>query len=237
VVPVRALFLIATLSLGACYFDVDEIDVPADLSAIDIQPDLTGIDFTSDGPHCSNGTLPFHAGELTDPPLDRWGAAVLTPTVTNPMATVVLDPARKVAGQGSLRFDTNNDQAGIFYPATRDANFDVHEALFLSFSITAQNTSAPAWQGAQPHVLLLSGPSDYLEYVPEIAALPTMPGDFMGMTVPLDGGFGWTRNQFGAPDLRHIKYFAITFDSWGAGFTVWIDNLQIGPSQFLDCGQ
>jgi hypothetical protein len=150
----------------------------------------------------------------------------------------VLDPARRAAGQGSLRLDTSNGQAGLFYPATRDANYDLTPYLYLSFVVTTDNSSPaadPGWQGSQPRLVLVSGAADYIEYVPIDNRLPRIPGAFQELTIPLDGGSGWMRNQFGAPDLTRVHYIALTFDSWGAGFTAWVDDLRFGPSTFLDC--
>ena len=238
VLAVVVLGLIPWLGHG-CYYDVEPIAVDSDLGIPDLGPDLTGVDLNTDGARCSSGALPYHAGELTDPPLDRWAAEALEPITVSPATTtVVLDPARKVAGEGSLRLDTKNGQAGLLYPGTRDADFDLTSYLYVSFSATADNASPandPGWQGAQPHLLLVSGPSDYYEYVPTELRLPRTPGPMVSMTVPLSGGFGWARNKFGNPDLAHVRYLALIFDSWGAGFTVWIDKLQIGPTDFYDC--
>jgi hypothetical protein len=228
-------------ALPGCYYELEEIDITTDAAIPDLGPDLTGIDLNNDGPLCPNGAPPFHVGELSDPPLDRWGAEPLPPiTVSPPTTTVVLDPARTTAGAGSLRLDTRNGQAGLLYPATRDADFDLSSFLYVSFTTTADNSSSandPGWQGAQPHLLLVSSENDYLEYVPETDVLPRDPGAMIGVTVPLDGGFGWTRNKFGNPDLSHVRYLALTFDSWGAGFTVWIDDLRVGPGDLLDCAK
>jgi hypothetical protein len=236
-----ATLALVLVTLPGCYFDIDEIELSSDLGVPDLALDLTGVDFNTDGPRCSNGSLPYHAGELTDPPLDRWGAEALMPiTVGDPSTTVLLDPARTTAGVGSLRLDTKNGIAGLVYPVSRDADFDLSEQLYISFSTTADNSSSandPGWKGAQPHLLLVSGGSDYFEYIPKDDLLPRDPGAMIGVTVPLDGGFGWTRNTLGSPDLRHIKYLALTFDSWGAGFTVWVDDLRIGPNDLIDCPQ
>jgi hypothetical protein len=235
----RLSLLIVCALLVGCYYEPEPIDVATDLSVPDLQPDLTGIDLNTDALRCPNGGLPFHNGELTDPPLDRWAAEALMPITVDPATTtVLLDPARSVAGQGSLRLDTRNGVAGLVYPGTRDAHFDLSSFLYVSFSITADDSAAandPGWQGAQPHLLLVSGDSDFFEYIPKSGLLPRAPGALVPTTVPLDGGFDWTRNTYGSPDLRRIKYLALTFASWGAGFTVWVDDLQVGPGDFADC--
>ncbi len=233
-----ALVICLALTLSGCYYELDPLDLPVDLGVPDLPEDLHGEEL-GDGPRCPGGGAPFHAGELTEPPLERWGAEPLEPfNASPPTTTVVLDPARVVAGAGSLRLDTRNGQAALFYPRTRDAAYDLTRYLYLSFSITADNSAPandPGWQGAQPHVLLVSGPSDYIELVPTTSRIARTPGAFDRVTVPLSGGNGWSRNRTGTPDLSKIRYLAFTFDSWGPGFTVWLDDLVIGPGQFLDC--
>ncbi len=236
---VAAILLGVTSSASGCYYELDPVDVPLDLGVPDLVGDLNSVE-TGDGPRCPGGGAPFHVGELTEPPIERWGAEPIEPLNVSPATTsVLLDPARVESGAGSLRLDTKNGQAGLFYPKTRDASFDLTPYLYVSFSVTADNTSPandPGWQGAQPHLLLVTDSTNYLEFVPTDNRLPRAPGAFDRFTVPLAGGSGWERNRIGSPDLSRIRYLALLFDTWGAGFTVWVDDLRIGPGEFLDCG-
>ncbi len=153
----------------------------------------------------------------------------------------MLDPARVASGTGSLRLDTNNGQAAVFYPKTRDASFDLSQYLYVSYSITSDTNArerSPGWQGAQPHLLLVrTTPTTTTSTCRRHERLPTHARRLRRR----DGAArrrrsGWNRNRIGAPDLTKVHYFALTFDSWGEGFTVWIDNLLIGPGEFVDCG-
>jgi hypothetical protein len=231
---------VVTALVASCEYEVEPIDVPLDLGVPDLAPDFALVDYGSDGPVCPNGLPPRHGSELSDPPLSRWLAEALAPiSVQPPTTTVTLDTTRTIAGAGSLRLDTANGNAGLVYPNTRDGNFDLSPYLYVSFSVTADDSAVandPGWQGAQPHFLLVTDTDDYFEYIPAQNVLPRTPGAFLPITVPIAGGFGWARNQIGTPDLTRINYLALTFDSWGAGFTVWIDDMVIGPGLFLDCG-
>src|SRR5688572_22387192 len=150
-------FLLAALAALAffpsCYYELEPLEISPDLPVPDLSQGPTEIDAGEDGPRCPNGALPRHAGELSERPIDGWGAEAIEPLNAVPSTTtVVLDPARAASGQASLRLDTLNGQAGVLYPATRDAHFDLSGFLYLSFSVTADNdepASDPGWQGSQ----------------------------------------------------------------------------------------
>ena len=40
---------------------------------------------------------------------------------------------------------------------------------------------------------------------------------------------GWRRSTFGAPDLSRITALEIHADTWGSGFTLWIDGVSFEP--------
>ncbi|MEO6953291.1 MAG: hypothetical protein ABI321_15940 [Polyangia bacterium] len=230
-----ACFLVYTMGCGGCYYDV----APAhfDLGVVDEAVpalDLAG----TDGAVCPSGAMRVHTGELSEMPIDGWGAASIGGSDAG-TTDVTFDTRRLAAGAGSLRLETSATQAGLFYPKTRDAAYDLTQQLYVSFSVTADDSSAandPGWRGSQPHVLVVSTSDDYFEYVPDGNRLPRVPGSFVGLTVPLAGGSGWTRNVYGSPDLSKVKYLAWVFDTWGAGFTLWLDDVRIGPAPFADCG-
>ncbi len=234
----RASALLCLALSAGCYYELEPLALVLDQGVPDLALDAA-FDLAGDAPRCANGAAPLHGPELSDPPLDRWSAEALQPiTVTTPTTTVVLDTARTIAGAGALRLDTLNGAAGLLYPGTRDAHLDLSPYLYVSFSATADDASAandPGWKGAQPHLLVVTSPDDYYEYVPADVRLPRSPGAFQGITVPLAGGFGWSRNRFGEPDLARVRYLALTFETWGAGFTVWIDDLRVGPGDLVDC--
>ena len=231
----RLAALICLLSTG-CYYDVEPGDF--DLGVRDEAVpaiDLAGLD----GAVCASGAAPIHAGELAELPTDRWGAASIGGTDAG-TTSLTFDTRRVAAGAGSLRLETSGRQAGLFYPDTRDAAYDLSQQLYVSFAITADDSAIandPGWRGSQPHVLVVSTSDDYFEYVPDDNRIPRHPGPFVGLTIPLAGGSGWTRNVYGSPDLAKVKYLAWVFDTWGAGFTVWLDDVRIGPAPFADCGR
>lgn len=232
-VPSSIAGVIALIALGqvGCYYDVESLDAGAieDLHVIET-------DLATDAGACTSR----HSGELAEAEEDGGtsGWAVAPIPATSGTATLNLDPARKAAGAASLRLDTNASAAGYIYPEGRDADFDLFEQLYISFAVTADDSKPgndPGWKGGEPHVFVVTTENDYYEYVPPDGLLSRTPGPFAATTVPLAGGGGWIRNANGMPDLHHVRYLAWTFSSWGAGFTVWLDDVQIGPGPFADC--
>jgi hypothetical protein len=229
----RLPLLALTVALGGCYFDVDPF---ADLGV----EDLHVVHVSGDGGVCANGFA--HAGELAEAETggasSGWGAATIPATLDMGTATVTLDTTRVAAGSASLRLDTNAGAAGLFYPESRAGSYDLSEQLYVSFAATADDAAAtndPGWQGGEPHVLVVTTENDYYEYVPDTNLLPRTPGAFVRGTVALAGGNGWMRITTGAPDLHAVEYLAFTFTTRGAGFTVWLDDVQVGPNVFDDC--
>lgn len=226
---------------SGCYYDV----APADFDLGVADESVPSLDLVgSDEALCPNGKGFIHAGELAEQPIDGWGAAVVGDTAATdggaPATVEVTFDTRRVArGAGSLRLETSATSAGLFYPVTRDGAYDLTYDLYVSFSVTADDSKKandPGWRGSRPHLLVVTSSNDYFEYVPDDNRLPRQPGDFIGLTVPLAGGSGWTRNAYGVPDLSNVKYLAWLFDTWGEGFTIWLDDVRIGPAPFHDCG-
>jgi hypothetical protein len=238
--PRLRLWLLASALASGCAFDLEEVDVDAAIPDL-ATADLTYADFAlnpdafgdSGAPLCPNGQPATHAGDLAEGDLSRWGAAPLEPFVVMPPTTTAnADTMRFVEGGVSVRLESANDQAAVFYPVGRNAAWDLTPYRTLTFQVAAQATG---WRSAGPHVLLLSDQDDYYELVPTSNRLPLNGAGFVRVDVPLAGGGGWARNEFGRPSLSNINYVALTFDGQGAGLRVWVDAVHIGPGTFLDC--
>jgi hypothetical protein len=241
------LILFGLVGCAGCSFEVDPLDFDAsiftneDLSVpapdLAFNPDA----FTGDGGlvRCSSGVPATHIGEVAERPVARWGAQALPPFAVNPPTTTAnADSSRVATGAISVRLDTVTTSAGLFYPALRNAGWDLTPYSTLEVSISAAATD-PAldqgWQGPQPHILLVSDKDDYYELVPEGDVVARNDGTFTHLSVPLMGGRGWLRNQFGFPSLFNINYVGLTFAQVTPGFSVWVDDLTFGPGTFLDC--
>jgi hypothetical protein len=216
-------------------FDLSILDGPARDFAYN--PDA----LTGDGGLrlCPGGVLAVHVGDIAEGDVSRWGAQALPPLTASPATTTVsADSSRVVEGAISVRLDSTNAQAALFYPAERNAAWDLTLYATLKLQITADNTSAPSdpgWDGPQPHILILTDRNNYYELIPETDLLPRRPGPYATLQVPLAGGAGWSRSVFGLPSLFNINYVALTFASTGPTFSVWVDGVTFGPTPFLDC--
>ncbi len=118
------------LLLTGCYYDIEPILLERDASVPDLAIDLTRFDATGDGFQFANGQPPFHQSELTEAPLDRWGAVPIAPLKADP-TTATRDATRDAAGAASLLLTTSNPTAGLFYPATRDADYGLTPYLYV----------------------------------------------------------------------------------------------------------
>lgn len=149
-------------------------------------------------------------------------------------ATIADDSAQKVAGQASLRFVTDGGFDNYLrYPRTYTAHWDLTQAHFLNLSLRTDNPNG-AFQNGSPWIRLSDANGNYFEYQYFLGGGPydllneTM-GQWKSYQVPLDAApdmqNGWRRTAHGTPDLSNIQYLEIHADTWGYGFTLWVDGL------------
>ena len=51
----------------------------------------------------------------------------------------------------------------------------------------------------------------------------------MEFVIPIAGDATWQRTTFGTPTLTEMNYIEIHADTWGAGFTLWMDGVRFDP--------
>jgi hypothetical protein len=51
----------------------------------------------------------------------------------------------------------------------------------------------------------------------------------MEFVIPIAGDGTWQRTTFGSPTLSAINYIEIHADTWGYGFTLWMDGVRFEP--------
>ena len=149
-----------------------------------------------------------------------------------PTLKVEADNQSRAAGLISVRLTCSSDQALLYYPKAKNAAWDLSAFTTLELQVTA---NAPGWTEADPRVIIASSDGDQLVYTPDVNQLPTRPGSFVRLSVPLAGGGGWTRSQTGSPSLAAVNYLGFSMDTGGAGFQVWLDGVGFAPGEFVDC--
>lgn len=147
------------------------------------------------------------------------------------------EDADAVVGKTSLRF-TPDPYPGLYataiFPRGRNADWDFSGKTRVHFWIRATNPNLPGFQNPGP-VLWLYGRDGTVKIEPAkgrnlFSDLPFSEArwTWLPVEVPLRANDGWTRQDSGSIDLRHVLALGIALDSWGGDpFTIWIDGLAV----------
>lgn len=121
----------------------------------------------------------------------------------------------------------------LVYPVNRSADWDLTTFERLQFWIRGHNTNEPTWQGRFPIVVLEDSDGRRISYEPETNLLGL--DTWAHISMPLSGGEGWTSSGFA--DLSKIRAFEIHADTWGEGFTIWLDAVEfrVDVQTCFDC--
>lgn len=138
------------------------------------------------------------------------------------------DFERFIVGSASLREETSGGfDTYVRYPGDRNAAWDLSTATHVQFWLYAENPSPYGFQEG-PWVKLGRG-GDYLTLKPSGAPINDARGQWQRYVVPLAGGDGWTREEFGLSALNEVQYLEIHADTWDSGFTLWHDGVGFLP--------
>jgi hypothetical protein len=145
-------------------------------------------------------------------------------------------------GDGSIRFETNGGfDTSLRYPATVTARWDLTRSAVLNVRFRTVNNNNPKFQGGSPWIRLMDSENNYFQYQyysggSAIDKLNETLDTWRTYSIPLDAPApptnGWGRTVHGTPDLANIQYIEIHADTWGAGFTLWVDGLGFDPRPF-----
>ncbi|MCK6682925.1 MAG: Ig-like domain-containing protein [Thermoanaerobaculia bacterium] len=136
-----------------------------------------------------------------------------------------LETSRMRAGASAIRFVTESGGGtGLRFAAGARPNWDLSSIQSLYFYTWAENPSPFGFQGM---AVYLRGPAGTYRYTP--AQLQLENGAWRLHEVPLGGDAGWIREiADGSPDLSSMDEIEIWFDTWDAGFTVFVDGVTFG---------
>ena len=136
-------------------------------------------------------------------------------------ATVAVDATHVKSGASSLRFVTDSgSDCGLRYVVPGGAHWDLRGVRFLTFWSFGSGTEA--YQGEQP-VVVLRGPGGSIRLRPP--SDQTVNGEWRFHRVPLGDASDWAVTTEGSPSLGDITSFEIHQDVWGAGLTVFYDDV------------
>lgn len=146
--------------------------------------------------------------------------------ITQPL-TITWDSVTKHDGAASVHLATGTGwYVDMSYrpDGNKIAKWDVSNFTHLSFWIYSQDTNQSAFQFF--HVRLGNSSGGYFRYNSSGAVLNQSLNQWKNYSVPLSGGFGWTKQTIGTVSLSDINYVEVWSDTYGVGFDLWLDGLQ-----------
>ena len=171
-------------------------------------------------------------GEIQDVPpeeLTEMNAESWTAWAENATITLYDDTARTQVGEGSIRVETDGGfDTYIRYPGDQFARWNLAEAETLQVWFYAENDNEFGYQNHSPWIRLLSG-DGYIQYQADSEMLNQAIDQWVLLEIPLTGNGIWERTELGSPSIEEVAGLEIHADTWGAGFTLWVDGLRFSP--------
>jgi len=161
--------------------------------------------------------------------LTELNAASWTSWAQDGQITLSDDAAFRRVGQASLRIDaTGGFDNYVRYPGDRLAIWDLSRVATIRVWFYAVNPNGPGFQSGSPWIRL-GDRNGFVELHATWDVLNLAIGQWVAFDIPMSGNATWQRTVFGAPDLAAINHVEIHADTWGAGFTLWMDGLRFSP--------
>jgi hypothetical protein len=161
--------------------------------------------------------------DMTEQNADQWTSWAQDGTIT------LFDDTRFAqAGEASLRIEaTGGFDNYVRYPGAQLAEWDLSDVNTMRMWFYAINPNG-GFQGGSPWIRL--GNADgFFEWRPYWDILNLAIGQWVEFTIPIGGDATWSRTIHGTPAFDDINYIEIHADTWGAGFTLWMDDLRFDP--------
>lgn len=138
------------------------------------------------------------------------------------------DTNRRRVGNSSLRMEaTGGFDNYVRYPSDRQARWNLTGVQGIRMHCFAVNPNL-GFQNNSPWIRL-GGANGYIELRPTFDILNQAIGQWREFYIPLNGNATWQRTQSGTVTLSNINYIEIHADTWGAGFTLWLDGVSFDP--------
>jgi hypothetical protein len=137
------------------------------------------------------------------------------------------DADRRHDGGASLRMETGGGfDTYVRYPGDHFARWNLTEVQTFRGWYYAENDQS--FQDANPRIVILA-PGGSVELRPSGDLLTSAIGQWTEIVTPLAGSEDWERIVTGTPDLSRASAVEIHADTWGYGFTLWLDGLRFDP--------
>lgn len=138
------------------------------------------------------------------------------------------DDAFAQVGNYALKYHaTGGFDNSALYPADRIASWDLGAVQNILMRAYAVNPNF-GFQDGSPWIILRS-PGGYLELRSTSDAMNQAMGQWREFVIPLAGSSQWARTVHGTFDPEQVQSIEVHIDTWGAGFTAWLDGLRFDP--------
>ena len=162
--------------------------------------------------------------DLTEMSADRFGSGAAQGTVT-----VADDLGFAQVGDASIRMEaTGGFDTYIRYDGDPSGTWNLSDADFVRVWMFAVNPNL-GFQDDTPWLRLGNG-DGYYEWRGAGTRLNEAIGQWVEFVIPLSGDASWPRTTNGSPSMTDVSYLEIHADTWGEGFTLWIDGLGFDPN-------
>lgn len=169
---------------------------------------------------------PVDMAELNESSWTRW---------TEDGTISLFDDSNRVRnGAASIRIEATGGFDNYWrYPGDQTARWDLTGSDTLHVSFYAENPSPSGFQNRSPWIFLRSA-NGSIELHPTSDLLNSARGQWLDLSIPLDGNSTWERTALGTPDMTRITGLEIHADTWDAGFTLWMDGVRFDPMPVSD---
>lgn len=144
--------------------------------------------------------------------------------------TLSNDTSRKQVGSASLKVvATGGFDNYVRYPLGLLAKWDLSHLQQIHVRCYSVNPNIN-YQNGSPWIRLGNFQNGFFVWHPAYDILNNAENQWVEFVIPAAGDGTWQRSQFGTPTLADINYFELHADTWGAGFTLWLDGVHFYPS-------
>ena len=139
-------------------------------------------------------------------------------------ATATDDTDLFMVGEGSVRLTTDGGgDNSLRYPGDMLARWNLTHRLAIHLWCYAQNENI-GFQNLSPWIRL-HGPNGHIELHSNEEILNGAIGQWIELTIPMEGNENWTRSEVGSVSLADIRDIEIHADTWDSGFSLWVDGV------------
>lgn len=161
--------------------------------------------------------------DLTEPLNSRW----TTFASDGRISRVTWDSVMMKEGVASLKLVTESgyDVNIHRWPAEQFiAQWNLNGASVLQFWVRAQNVNSGQFQEVSIRLGNQSG--GYFVFTAPSSVFSNAVNQWILYQIPLGGNSTWQRKTVGTVSMNQISYVEIHADTWGGGFTLWLDGLK-----------